>query len=177
MVGYSDKTATFASAEAFFLAHVVHSLAPWIENWQQVMARDLFPDEDDISAEFSVQGLLRGDHKTRAEFYASGIVQGYFTRNEVRGWENLNPLPGLDEPLIPLNLGTQAERDAVAKDVTAAVKSMLGHNGGPALDESEIEMKVGRILSRRNEKMIVDARDKLDVVLASVLKEDPNENV
>jgi hypothetical protein len=35
MVGYSDKTATFASAEAMFLAHVVHTLMPWYERIQQ----------------------------------------------------------------------------------------------------------------------------------------------
>jgi HK97 family phage portal protein len=139
MVGYSDKTSTFASAEAFFQAHVTHSLEPWIENWQQTLARDLFPDEDDITAEFSVQGLLRGDHATRAEFYAAGIINGYFTRNEVRGWENLNSLPGLDEPLIPLNMGTQSERDAMVSDVGKAVKSMIGHNGGPDLDDAAIE--------------------------------------
>lgn len=144
MVGYSDKTATFASAEAFFLAHVIHSLEPWVENWQQVFERDLLgEDEEDIRVEFSMQGLLRGDHKTRAEFYAAGIVNGYFTRNEVRKWENLNPIDGLDQPLIPLNMGTQEEREALQSEVTAAVKAMLGHNGGPALDDAEIENKVG----------------------------------
>jgi HK97 family phage portal protein len=147
MVGYADKTATFASAEAFFLAHVIHSLEPWIENWQQVFARDLFPDDDDVTAEFSVQGLLRGDHKTRAEFYAAGIINGYFTRNEVRKWENLNPIDGLDEPLIPLNMGTQEERAALQQDVAKAVKSMMGHNGGPQLDDAEIESKVAAVIS------------------------------
>lgn len=168
MVGYSDKTATFASAEAFFLAHVIHSLEPWIENWQQVFARDLFPDDDDVTAEFSVQGLLRGDHKTRAEFYAAGIVNGYFTRNEVRKWENLNPIDGLDTPLIPLNMGTQDERDAMAKEVTAALKSMIGHNGGPALDDGELEAKIGRVLSASNERRIKTARDELTTVLATL---------
>jgi HK97 family phage portal protein len=168
MVGHSDKTATFASAEAFFLAHVIHSLEPWIENWQQVFARDLFPTEDDITAEFSVQGLLRGDHKTRAEFYAAGIINGYFTRNEVRKWENLNPIDGLDQPLIPLNMGTQEERDAIAKDVAETVKAMIGHNGGPALDDSELERKIGRVLSGTNERRIVSARDNLNDVLATL---------
>lgn len=107
MIGHADKTATFASAESFFQAHVTHSLEPWYENWQQAIARDLFPDEDDLSAEFSVQGLLRGDHKSRAEFYASGITNGWMTRNDARARENLNPLTGLDEPLIPLNMSTQ----------------------------------------------------------------------
>lgn len=173
MVGHSDKTATFASAEAFFLAHVIHSLGPWIENWQQALERDLFDfeKEADLRAEFSVQGLLRGDHKTRAEFYASGIINGYFTRNEVRGWENLNKLDGLDEPLIPLNMGTQAERDAAAKEIASAVRSMIGHNGGPALedlDDAALETKIGRVLSARNEKRIIAARDNLNDVLATL---------
>ena len=75
MVGYADKTATFASAEAFFLAHVIHTLNPWIENWEQSLARDLFPDEDDIVAKFSMQGLLRGDSAARASSI-SGSISG-----------------------------------------------------------------------------------------------------
>ena len=110
MVGYADKTATFASAEAFFLAHVIHTLNPWIENWEQSLARDLFPDEDDILAKFSMQGLLRGDNAARATFYASGITNGWLTRNEARRLEDLNPIEGLGEPLLPLNMSTQAER-------------------------------------------------------------------
>lgn len=165
MIGHTDKTATFASAEAFFLAHVVHSLNPWVENWEQSLARDLFPKEDDLVAKFSMQGLLRGDNKTRAEFYASGIINGWLTRNEARRLEDLDPLDGLDEPLLPLNMGTQAERDALAKDVTAAVKTMMGHNGGPPIDDVELEKKVGRVLSARNERRIADARDSLNEVL------------
>ena len=113
MVGYADKTATFASAEAFFLAHVIHTLAPWIENWEQSLARDLFPDEDDIAAKFSLQGLLRGDNTARANFYASGITNGWLTRNEARRFEDLNPIDGLEEPLLPLNMATQTERSAL----------------------------------------------------------------
>ena len=113
MVGYADKTATFASAEAFFLAHVIHTLNPWIENWEQSLARDLFPDEDDILAKFSMQGLLRGDNAARATFYASGITNGWLTRNEARRLEDLNPIEGLGEPLLPLNMSTQSQRNAV----------------------------------------------------------------
>ena len=165
MVCHTDKTATFASSEAFFLAHVVHDLNPWVENWEQALALYLFPKDDDLSAKFSMQGLLRGDNKTRAEFYASGIVNGWLTRNEARRLEDLNPLPGLDEPLLPLNMATQAERDAIAKDVAATVKSMMGHNGGPSLDDAELERKIGRVLSARNEKRIIAARDELNQVL------------
>lgn len=169
MVGHSDKTATFASAEAFFLAHVIHSLNPWVENWEQALALYLFPAEDDLAAKFSMQGLLRGDNKTRAEFYASGIINGWLVRNEARRLEDLNPLPGLDEPLLPLNMGTQAERDALAKNITATVKSMMvGHNGGPPIDDDEIERKIGRVLSTANERRIVGARNSLNDVLSTL---------
>lgn len=107
MIGHSDKTATFASAEAFFLAHVIHTLQPWVENWQQSLQRDLFTDPEndrDCYPEFSLQGLLRGDHKSRSEFYSSGISNGWMTRNEARKLENMNALPGLDAPLSPLNM-------------------------------------------------------------------------
>jgi HK97 family phage portal protein len=35
MVGHADKTSTFASSEAFFAAHLIHTLAPWHKAWTQ----------------------------------------------------------------------------------------------------------------------------------------------
>lgn len=107
MAGYSDKTSTFASAEQFFIAHVVHSLGPWNERWEQSLDRDLLTKQEIEQRYFtklSVQGLMRGDVTSRSAFYASAITNGYMTRNEVRALEDLNPIDGLDEPLIPLNM-------------------------------------------------------------------------
>lgn len=152
MIGHSDKTSTFASAEAFFSAHVIHTLAPWYENWQQVFARDLYPDSDDIYAEFSVQGLLRGDHKARAEYYQSGIMNGWLTRNDARRAENLNPLDGLDEPIIPLNMSAGGTAPA----------------GKPADKDPPAEGKAGRVLSAANERRVRTARDELSTVLSTL---------
>jgi len=44
--------------------------------------------------------------QTRYAAHAAGIVGGFLTRNEARQMENLPTLPGLDEPLSPLNLGS-----------------------------------------------------------------------
>lgn len=142
MIGHTDKTATFASAEAFFLAHVVHSLGPWIERWEQSIARDLLEDDLRLQAKFSVQGLLRGDAASRAEFYANGIVNGYFTRNEVRRWEELNPLDGLDEPLVPLNLGTAEDAAALQDEVTNALLPLFERAGSGAVQDGEIRAAV-----------------------------------
>lgn len=108
MVGYSDKTSTYASAEQFFIAHVVHSLGPWFERLEQAFERDLLTEaelESGLFVHCAVQGLLRGDATSRANLYSRGILDGWMTRNEARALEDLNPLPGLDEPLRPLNMG------------------------------------------------------------------------
>jgi HK97 family phage portal protein len=109
MIGYSDKATTYASAESFFGAHVGHSLMPWVTLWEQALERDLLTsDEVDqgYQVQFVVQGLLRGDAKTRSEYYSSGITNGWMTRNEARALEDMNPLPGLNAVLQPLNMGS-----------------------------------------------------------------------
>lgn len=107
MIGFSDKAATYASAESFFGAHVNHTLMPWVTLWEQAIMRDLLTEDEAVDGyqpKFILQGLLRGDAASRANFYASGINSGWLTRNEVRGFEDLNPLPGLDEILQPMNM-------------------------------------------------------------------------
>jgi HK97 family phage portal protein len=107
IIGYADKTTTFASAEQFFLAHVVHTLQPWFTLWEQAIGRDLLTEREHAAglySNFVMQGLMRGDAKSRSEYYKNGITDGWLTRNDARRFEDLNPLPGLDVPLIMANM-------------------------------------------------------------------------
>ncbi|MDQ1081436.1 phage portal protein [Pseudoroseomonas cervicalis] len=107
MIGYSDKASTFASAEAFFLAHVKYSLMPWIDRWEGVIKRDLIGrDRVGVRVKHNVAALERADIKTRYAAYGQGIKDGWLLRNEARGWEDLDEIPGLSEPLQPLNMAT-----------------------------------------------------------------------
>lgn len=101
MVFHSDKTSTFASAEAFFDAHVKHSLAPWYARIEQSADINLLTKPERAKGfyfKFNANGLLRGSSKDRAEYYAkalgSGGSQGWMTADEVRALEELNPLGG-----------------------------------------------------------------------------------
>ncbi len=105
MIGDLEK-ATFSNIEHQSINFVVHTLRPWLVRWEQAIRRDLILRPEQFTVEFVADGLLRGDTKSRYEAYSQGINAGWMTRNEVRRLENLNPLPGLDEPLAPLNMAT-----------------------------------------------------------------------
>ncbi|MBI1243771.1 MAG: phage portal protein [Alphaproteobacteria bacterium] len=112
MVGHADKTATYASAEQMFLAHVVFTMSPWYAAVEQSADLALLGEDavdEGYYTKFATQGLLRGDAKTRSEFYRGAVFAGWMTRNEVRALEEMDPLDGLDEPLTPTNMGVGAD--------------------------------------------------------------------
>lgn len=101
MVGHSDKAATFASAEQMFLAHVVHTMGPWYARLEQSADANLLTDKERAAGyyhKFMPQGLLRGAHKDRAEYFAKALGSGgspaWMTQDEVRALDELNPQGG-----------------------------------------------------------------------------------
>lgn len=105
MVGHSDKAATFASSEAFFAAHVKHTLAPWHRAWTQRIDEMLLDGSGPLWAEFDTRYLMAGSMKDRSAWARTMAELGIYTRNEIRDEEGKDPLPGLDEPLTPMNMG------------------------------------------------------------------------
>lgn len=101
-IGILDR-ATWGNIEHQNIEFVTDTLLPLAVSWEQTIARDLIVDED-LFVELLLELLLRGDTKTRYEAYGKAIQDGWMTRNEARRLENRNPLPGLDEPLQPLNM-------------------------------------------------------------------------
>lgn len=54
--------------------------------------------------EFDVNGLLRGDSTTRADYYLKMRQAGGITGNEIRDRENLSRKDGADDLIVPLNM-------------------------------------------------------------------------
>lgn len=119
MVGHSDKSSTFASTEAFFGAHVKHTLAPWHRAWTQRIDEMLLDGSGPLFAEFDVRYLLSGSMNDRAQWARAMTELGIYTRNEIRDEEGKDPLPGLDEPLTPLNMNTGNGKPSNAQDPPA----------------------------------------------------------
>ena len=103
MVGDLDR-AIFRNIEHQALGFVTHTMLPWAVRWEQELNNDLFGDDDQFFAEFLVQGLMRGDLKSRYESYAIGRNWGWLSANDVRRLENMNSIEDGDRYLEPLNM-------------------------------------------------------------------------
>lgn len=103
---HTKDTSWGSGIEQIMIGFVVWTITPWLIRWEEELNRKLLTEEEleaGYAFKFNVNGLLRGDMKTRAEFYKSGIEAGWLTRQQAREFEEFNRLAGLDAPLVPLN--------------------------------------------------------------------------
>jgi len=91
---------TFSNTEQQDLHFVKHTLKRWIEQFEQELNLKLFGRGSRQYVEFNVDGLLRGDFKTRMEGHATAIQHGIETPNEARALENRPAKDGGDDLLI-----------------------------------------------------------------------------
>jgi HK97 family phage portal protein len=91
---------TFSNTEQQDLQFVKHTLKRWIEQVEQEMNLKLFPRGSKQYVEFNVDGLLRGDFKTRMEAHATSIQNAIRTPNEVRTIENMQPQEGGENLMV-----------------------------------------------------------------------------
>lgn len=119
------ERATFSNIEHQSIDFVVHTIRPWLVRWEQAIQKALIPEEERAIyfAKFTVDGLLRGDFKTRMDGYAVGRQNGWYSANDIREFEDLNPIPeemGGDLYLVNGNMMT----------ATAALKNNGGEDNG-----------------------------------------------
>lgn len=97
---------TFKNIEHQSLDFMTHTMRPWLRRIEGAIIRDLLLKDErkQYFPRFDMSDLLAADAKARAEYIASGIQNTWMTPNEGRVMEGLNPLPGLDEPMMPSNL-------------------------------------------------------------------------
>lgn len=117
--------ATNNNIEQQSIDYVVDSLLAWAVRWEQAVRRDLIVAKSRYFAQHNLEGLLRGDMRSRSEAYATAVQWGWMTRAEVRERENLNPIPGLSEPLTPLNMGVAGAAPAPSPGAAAHLRLMV----------------------------------------------------
>ena len=87
--------ATFSNIEHQSIEFVEHTIRPWAVRVEQSMNRILFNDAEKkrYYIKFNLDGLLRGDYKSRMEGYAIGRQNGWMSANDIRELEEMNLIP------------------------------------------------------------------------------------
>ena len=111
-------TNTYASVEQNNIAFVTHTLRPIAQKLEGAMTALLSQETGKEAAfiKFSLDGLLRADVNSRTEAYARGLQSGYYKINDIRRFEDLEPIddPSAETVRVPL-----ANVNVEAADLTA----------------------------------------------------------
>ena len=97
----------------------------WLVRIEQSINRSLFTDKEKgrFYCQFNLDGLMRGSYKERMEGYAIGRQNGWLNANDIRGLENMNPIPQKDGGdaylvngnMIPISLAMQSRDTATTQ--------------------------------------------------------------
>lgn len=115
---YDLSKANFSTLEQQEQAYVNDTLDTLATNLQDgTNAKVFFEDERHrYRIRFDFGALLRGDQKTRADFYGSALNNGWLSVNDVRRREGLPPIEGGDTYRVPVN--TQPVAEQPSQDVS-----------------------------------------------------------
>lgn len=96
------ERATFSNIEHQSIEFVMHTILPWVvRKEQRYNSTLLLPSERaEYFCQFSLDGLLRADAKTRAEALHIQRFDGIINANEWRELENMNPYEGGDKFMV-----------------------------------------------------------------------------
>ena len=132
MVGDLDKS-SFSNIEQS-LEFVKYTLDPWVIRWEQSLQRSLLlpGEKGKYFIKLNVDGLLRGDYQSRMNGYAVGRQNGWFSANDIREMENMNPIPDEQGGNLYLINGAMTKLE----DAGAFAKTDTGQQNTPAQENS-----------------------------------------
>lgn len=133
MVGDLDKS-SFSNIEQQSLEFVKYTLDPWVIRWEQSLQRSLLlpGEKGKYFIKLNVDGLLRGDYQSRMNGYAVGRQNGWFSANDIREMENMNPIPDEKGGNLYLINGAMTK----LADAGAFAKTDTGQQNTPAQENS-----------------------------------------
>lgn len=133
MVGDLDKS-SFSNIEQQSLEFVKYTLDPWVIRWEQSLQRSLLlpSEKGKYFIKLNVDGLLRGDYQSRMNGYAVGRQNGWFSANDIREMENMNPIPDEEGGNLYLINGAMTK----LADAGAFAKTDMGQQNAPAQENS-----------------------------------------
>lgn len=124
--------ATFSNIEHQSIEFIRDTLRPWLVRIEQSISRDMLTPAERARyyPEFLIDSLLRGDITARYSAYAQARQNGWLSANDIRQMENMNPISGGDQYLVPLNMipaDMAAERQALPAAERRQLETAAAH--------------------------------------------------
>ncbi len=99
---------SFNNIESEQISFVTDSILPWLIRKEQNYNLQLLTEDQvfkqNLFTRHNVEGLLRGDSKSRSEYYRIMFNIGAMSPNDIRDKENMDPVEGGDKRFVPMNM-------------------------------------------------------------------------
>lgn len=101
--------ATFTNIIEQSIEVIQDTIMPWVLRFEEEANYKLLPPTDEHYTKINVNALMRGDPKSRGEFYRVMVNIGAMSPNDVRRLEEMNPYDGGDvyvmqQQMVPVKL-------------------------------------------------------------------------
>lgn len=115
---------SYQSNEQQGLDYVCNTLLTIVTQWEQEFGYRLFLNTELAKGyylRFNLSSEMRGDDQSRSNFYEKMFRNGFYSINEVRGFEDMNAVPNGDEHFVTRNYMTldEAVKGQVKTEPTA----------------------------------------------------------
>lgn len=140
MIGDLER-ATFSNIESQNISFAVHTIRPWLVRIEQAINRALISENEKgrFYVQFNIDGLMRGDYKSRMEGYAIARQNGWMSANDIRELENLDRIPAEEGGDLYLINGNMTK----LKDAGIFAASGAGKEEGTDEEVLEVEEQNG----------------------------------
>lgn len=169
LIGDLEK-ATFSNIEQQSLDFLIHTMRPWLVNWEQEINDKILRNGSNFFAEFLAEGFLRGDSTARSDYYQKMFYIGAMSPNDIREKENLNPVEGGDDYYVQINMmpmgeagkqlqepdGQDQQNQMSLRSKKAQGRCRLAQSFRPVLENT-----VGDIVKREAAKILKAAKEHL----------------
>ena len=165
LVWHSD-TQTYASSKDNARALYAECLGPDLQMIQQRINSFLLPMIGASPAtyvEFDLTEKLKGDFEQRAAVIQSSVGGPWLTRNEARRDNNLPPIEGGDELIVPLNVitgGQASPQDTHSNQMSRTVLCTCGkHHPKTKAEEEPEEISISGKVPQKEQDKVADLLD------------------
>ena len=138
---------------------VTYTLMPWLTSIEELINAELL--DPDLEMKFAVNGLLRGDMKSRAEFYTKMRDGGFFSADDVLEIEDMPPRPIGDDYVLKSGFMRIPVETGALEAPSPSLPQPPSGNG------AALETVVGDVMRRYEDQVITDVPSPVAGLLAA----------